>query len=394
MTRTYSLRARPRHTRLPRALALLGSCTDEESDAGGNGPPPSTGARLQLIAEGLDFPVFVTSPPGDPRLFIVEKTGAIRIFKKGELLPNPFLDLDDLSDGSEQGLLSMAFHPAFASNGRFFVSFTNAKGNSRVVEHRVSTNPDRAVPTPVATILAVDQPYSNHNGGLILFGPDGKLYVGFGDGGSGGDPDENGQNLGTLLGKILRLDVDSGAPYAIPPDNPFVGDLGVREEIWALGLRNPWRFAFDRATGELCIADVGQWKYEEVHTAPAGLGGQNYGWDIMEGAHCFEPPDNCDRTGLTLPVIEYNHSTGACSITGGYVYRGSALPDLTGTYFYADYCSDFVRSFKLAGGRATEERSWPWLAPPGGSISSFGEDAAGELYVCSLSGSVHKIVPK
>ena len=376
-------------------LVLLGSCTEEESDAGGNGPPPATEARLQLIAEGLDLPVFVTSPPGDPRLFIVEKKGFIRVFKKGELLPNPFLDVHlQVSEGSEQGLLSMAFHPAFATNGRFFVSYTNPDGDSRVVEHRVSTNPDRAVPTPVATILAVDQPFSNHNGGLILFGPDGQLYVGFGDGGDAGDPQENGQNLGTLLGKILRLDVDSGSPYAIPPDNPFVGEPGVREEIWAYGLRNPWRFAFDRATGDLYIADVGQGKYEEVHAAPAGLGGQNYGWDIMEGAHCFEPQSGCDQTGLVLPVIEYNHSTGACSITGGYVYRGSALPDLAGTYFYADYCSDFVRSFKLASGRATEEWSWPGLEPPGGSISSFGEDAAGELYICSLSGSVHKIVPK
>jgi glucose/arabinose dehydrogenase len=377
-------------------LLLLASC-DNESDAGdnGNNPPPATGARLELVVEGLDFPLYVTSPPGDPRLFIVEKSGTIRIFKKGELLPNPFLDLSgQVSGGSEQGLLSMAFHPDFAANGRFFVSFTNRDGDSRVIEHRVSSHPDRAETAPVGTILALEQPFSNHNGGLILFGPDGMLYLGFGDGGSGGDPQENGQNLGTLLGKILRIDVDSGAPYTIPPDNPFAGRKGAREEIWAYGLRNPWRFAFDRANGDLYIADVGQWKWEEVHVAAAGAGGQNYGWDIMEGAHCFEPPSNCDRKGLVLPVIEFDHSNNACSITGGYVYRGSAIPDLVGTYFYADYCAGFVRSFKFAGGRATEEQSWPALQPPGSLIGSFGEDADGELYICTGGGAVYKVVPK
>jgi glucose/arabinose dehydrogenase len=262
-----------------------------------------------------------------------------------------------------------------------------------VERYSVGRDSDRADPTSAKLVITVEQPFANHNGGLVLFGPDGMLYVGLGDGGLGGDPEENGQNLGVLLGKILRLDVDSGSPYAIPPDNPFAGRQGARGEIWAYGLRNPWRFAFDRATGELYIADVGQDLWEEIDIAPAGRGGQNYGWDRMEGAHCFEPPSGCDRSGLTLPVLEYGHGAG-CSITGGHAYRGAALPSLAGTYFYADYCSGFVRSFKLAGGRVTEERSWPALEPPERLVTSFGEDAAGELYVMSQSGAVYRVVPE
>lgn len=380
-------------------VALAVTCSnaaDEGGTGNGGGLPHGTGARLKLIATGLDFPLYLTSPVDDPRLFIVEKVGTIRIVKKDQLLPDPFLDVSDqVSGGGEQGLLSMAFHPDYAQNGRFFISFTNRAGDSRVVEYRVSSNADRAEKSPVATILALDQPYPNHNGGLVLFGPDGKFYVGFGDGGSAGDPQENGQNRGTLLGKILRLDVDSGAPYSIPADNPFVGQAGAREEIWAYGLRNPWRFSFDRANGDLYIADVGQLNYEEVHALTAaalGRGGQNYGWDIMEGAHCFEPRINCNRTGLELPVIEYDHSGSACSITGGYAYRGK-VRSLIGHYFYADYCAGFVRSFKLEDGRAAEEKSWPALAPPEGLVASFGEDAVGELYIMSGGGKVYAIVP-
>ncbi len=400
--------ANPRRFLPALGLILLVSVARCSQNAGGhgngNGPPPESGAHLKLLAGGLDVPLYLTSPPNDPRLFIVEKGGVIRIVEGGQLLGAPFLDVTTLvSNGSEQGLLSMAFHPGYAGNGRFFISYTDVNGVSRVVEYRVSSDPNRAETAPVRTIIGVDQPFSNHNGGLILFGRDGKLYFGLGDGGGAGDPQENGQNLGTLLGKILRIDVDSGVPYAIPPDNPFVGRAGVKEEIWAYGLRNPWRFSFDRANGDIYIADVGQWDWEEVDAITAsslGHGGQNYGWDILEGSHCFEPPSGCDSTGLVLPVVEYDHSGQNCSITGGYCYRGNLLTGLTGHYFYADYCAGFVRSFKLVNGRATDERSWPDLAPPDGFVTSFGEDAEGEIYIMSGrpnapgSGKVYAIVPE
>jgi glucose/arabinose dehydrogenase len=370
----------------------------------GNGnatePPPGTGAApaLRKVVDGLSFPVYLTAPAGDPRLFIVEKGGRVRIVKDGRLLPEPFLDISgEVSTGSEQGLLSLAFHPGYASNGRFFVDFTNREGvgNTRVIEYLVSSDPDRADPNPVRTVLAQDQPFQNHNGGLILFGPDGKLYVGLGDGGGGGDPRGNGQDKTTLLGKILRIDVDGGSPYAIPPDNPFVGDSAARGEIWAYGLRNPWRFSFDRQTRDFYVADVGQNEFEEVDAVAAGTGaGLNYGWNRMEGLHCFEPSQGCDRTGLTLPVVEYSHADG-CSVTGGYVYRGSALPDLKGAYFYSDFCSGFVRSFRFSGGAATDAKSWPDLQPSGDhSVTSFGEDSSGELYILTSGGSVYEVVPK
>lgn len=355
-------------------------------------PGPDGEPTLVEVADGLAFPVHLTSPPGDPRLFVVEKSGAIRVIRDAQVLQTPFLDLrGEVSGGSEQGLLSLAFHPGYASNGRFFVDFTNRAGDTRVVEYRVSADPDRADPAPARTILEVDQPFANHNGGLLVFGPDGMLYVGLGDGGSGGDPQGNGQNVGTLLGKILRIDVDAGTPYAIPPDNPFADQAGARGEIWAFGLRNPWRFSFDRVTGELFIADVGQNEIEEVNTRLGDDGGVNYGWNVMEGSACFRD-DDCDRTGLALPVVEYDHGEG-CSVTGGFVYRGDALPELQGHYFFSDFCSGFVRSFRLAGGAAVEERNWPELEP-GGSVSSFGEDAEGELYLLTREGSVHRIAPR
>ncbi len=358
-------------------------------------PPPGTGGppALQEVADGLASPVYLTAPPGDDRLFVVEQGGTIRVLKDGQVLEEPFLDLRGrITSGGERGLLSMAFHPRYASNGRFFVYFTDLEGDIRIEEHRVSSDPDRADAAPGRTLLTVDHPRGNHNGGLVLFGPDGRLYAGLGDGGGGGDPDENGQDLGTLLGKILRLDVDGSQPYSVPPDNPFVGQAGARGEIWAYGLRNPWRFSFDRQTGDLYIADVGQNAFEEVNAVAAGVApGLNYGWNIMEGTHCFEPEQGCDQNGLTLPVIEYGRSDG-CSVTGGYVYRGSALPDLGGTYFYSDFCEGFIRSFELSGGAATEARSWPELEP-GGNVTSFGEDAAGELYLTTHGGGVYKIVP-
>lgn len=359
------------------------------------GEPSPVGLGLETVVEGLDFPLWLTAPPDDPRLFVVEKGGRVRIVEDGALLPTPFLDLSgQVSTGSEQGLLSLAFHPDYASNGRFFVNFTDTAGDTRVVELRVSaTDPHRADPGSARVVLAIEQPFSNHNGGFVLFGPDGMLYVGTGDGGSGGDPQGNGQDTGTLLGKLLRIDVDGGQPYAIPSDNPFVDTPGARPEVWAYGLRNPWRFSFDRETGDLYVADVGQNRLEEVNAVRGAGAGLNYGWNVMEGTRCFEPPQGCDRSGLTLPVTEFDHGDG-CSVTGGFVYRGSAIPDLRGTYLYSDYCSGFVRSFRFANGRAEGERRLPELEPPDDAVSSFGEDAAGEMYILTAGGGVHRIVSR
>jgi glucose/arabinose dehydrogenase len=386
----------PMHPRRPYAAllavaCLLAGCTPVDSTRPPPPPPSSADTlRLEAVATGLDLPLYLTSPPGDPRLFIVEKTGRIRVVRDGTLLVTPFLDLrDSVSTGGEQGLLSMAFHPRYASNGLFYVDYTDRAGDTRVVRYAVSdTNPDVAEPASAALILAVDQPYPNHNGGLLLFGPDGKLYIGLGDGGSEGDPSGNGQRLGTLLGKILRIDVDAGTPYAIPPDNPFVGRAGARGEIWAYGLRNPWRFSFDIRSGQLYIADVGQNMWEEVDVAPAGQGGLNYGWNTMEGMHCFITA-GCDQTGLTLPVLEYSHTDG-CSITGGAVYRGTRARKAVGQYFYSDFCTGFLRSIVYDGQAQTIRSHTTWEAGNIGRVQSFGEDAAGELYILSANGTVYR----
>lgn len=368
------------------------ACTAAQTSGGrGPGPGPSDSAALQLVSSALNSPVFVTAPPGDTaRLFVVEQGGSIRVLHHDSLLAPPFLDVSGhIVSGGEQGLLSLAFHPSYAQNGRFFVYFTDTHGDTRVVRYQVSANPDVADSTSGDTILAVAQPFSNHNGGLLLFGPDGKLYIGLGDGGSSGDPLGNGQNLGSVLGKILRLDVDLPAPF-VPADNPFVGTTGARGEIWLYGLRNPWRFSFDRTTADLYIGDVGQSAWEEVDVLPSGSpGGENLGWNVMEGNHCYGSP-SCDRTGLVLPVTEYGHSDG-CSITGGYVNRGSRVAALQGLYLYGDYCSGWVRSFRYAGGQVTEAREWPALAVSGG-LSSFGEDPRGDLYLTTLSGKLYRIV--
>lgn len=371
-------------------LALPAGC-NESTSGGEPGPPPTDSDAIELVtvARGLDQPLYLTAPASDPRLFIVEKTGRIRIVKDGTLLEKPFLDLStNVSAGSEQGLLSMAFHPDYASNGFFYVDYTDTGGDTHIVRFTVSAgDPDVADPASAHTILLVDQPFANHNGGLLLFGGDGKLYVGLGDGGSGGDPLGNGQNLGTLLGKILRIDVDTGDPYAIPPDNPFVARAGARGEIWAYGLRNPWRFSFDAATSRLYVADVGQGSWEEVDVVAASEGGQNYGWNTMEGAHCYNS-SSCDQSGLTLPVLEYSHSDG-CSITGGNVYRGSLAPSVVGQYFYSDYCTGFLRSFSYNSGTVSNETTWN--VGDVGNIQSFGEDAAGELYILSANGTVYRL---
>ena len=358
-----------------------------------SGPPlpGETGTlELQLVASGLSSPLYLTTPAGDPRLFIVEQEGRIRIVKNGQLPATPFLDITgSVGAGGERGLLSVAFHPSYATNGYFYVDYTDNNGDTRIERYTVGPNPDIADVASAKLILFIAQPYSNHNGGLVTFGPDGMLYIGMGDGGSGGDPQNRAQNPDSLLGKLLRIDVDHGDPYAIPAGNPFATSGGA-PEIWALGLRNPWRFAFDRAAGLLYIADVGQDLWEEVSVAPAGQGGLNYGWRIMEGLHCFNPT-SCSSTGLVQPVVEYSHANG-CSITGGFVYRGTRAPSLVGQYFYSDYCSGWMRSFSYANGAVTGQTSWS-LNVSLGNVLSFGEDSAGELYVLSAGGGVYRIAP-
>lgn len=375
-------------------VALLACGRTNMGPGPGPGPGPGSGApALQLVSDNLSSPIFVTAPPGDTtRLFVVEQGGRIRVFHHDTLLATAFLNIArHIRAGGEQGLLSLAFHPSYAQNGRFYVYFTNPAGDIRIVRYLVTADPDIADSTSGDTVLAVvHQPYGNHNGGLVAFGPDGNLYTGLGDGGSGGDPAGNGQNRKALLGKILRLDVDAGSPYAIPSNNPFVGDTGARGEIWLYGVRNPWRFSFDRQTGDLYIGDVGQNAWEEVDVLAAGAtGGGNYGWNAMEGRHCYAA-SSCPVTGLILPVLEYGHGEG-CSVTGGYVSRDSAVPDLLGLYLYGDYCGGWVRSFRYAGGQATDPHDWPALAVSGG-LSSFGEDTRGSLYITTLSGNLYRIV--
>jgi glucose/arabinose dehydrogenase len=362
-----------------------GACTQASA--------PDTGqVKLDtvLVAGGLTAPLYLTAPPGDARLFVVEQPGRIRVIVGGALQATPFLDLTDrVSYGGERGLLSVAFHPAYASNGYFYVAFTDSTGDVRVERYRVSTDPNLADKASVKQILVVGhRTYSNHNGGLVAFGPDGKLYVGLGDGGGGGDALGSGQNRGTLLGKLLRIDVDAGDPYAVPPDNPFVSATGARGEIWAYGLRNPWRFAFDREAGRLYIADVGQSSREEVDVVSATSGGLNYGWNVMEGDECYDA-GSCNQAGLTLPVLAYGHSDG-CSITGGYVYRGQSISALRGTYFYSDYCSGWLKSFRYDGA-VQDQRDWGMGL---GSVLSFGEDAAGELYVLTAAGKVYSLISR
>jgi glucose/arabinose dehydrogenase len=329
---------------------------------------------------------------------VVEKGGKIKMVDRAtHALIGTFLDITNLvSTGSEQGLLGLAFDPQYAVNRRFYVSYTDKGGDSVIARYLTDPNNPNVAITPADRILlTVDQPFANHNGGMIAFGPDNLLYIGLGDGGSGNDPGNRAQNITQLLGKLLRIDVSQGTPpqppYAIPPDNPYVGQAG-EDEIWSIGLRNPWRFSFDRQTGDLYIADVGQSAREEVSTSTFASGGGrgiNYGWKIMEGSICL-PGTMCSTAGLALPVVEYDHTEG-CSITGGYVYRGAAIPALQGTYFYADYCAHFVRSFILASGVATDRDEWPTL-DPGGNITSFGEDAAGELYIMTEQGGLFRIV--
>jgi glucose/arabinose dehydrogenase len=354
-----------------------------------SGPPAEVWLRAVEVASGLSNPLYLTAPSGDDRLFVVEQPGRVRIIRAGALLPQPFLDITaKVSSGGERGLLSIAFHPRYATNGYLYVNYTDLAGHTRIERYSVSpTDRDAADPSSAQLVLFVAQPYANHNGGLLLFGPDGMLYVGLGDGGSGGDPHNNAQSTATLLGKLLRLDVDGGSPYAIPAGNPFVGQAGTRGEIWALGLRNPWRFAFDRVAGLLYVADVGQNRWEEISVVLANRPGVNYGWRVLEGNECYGAA-TCSSEGLERPVVEYSHAEG-CSVTGGAVYRGSLIPGIVGHYFYSDYCTGFLRSFRYANGQALDRRDWN--VGTLGYVLSFGEDLAGELYVLSANGRVYRL---
>jgi glucose/arabinose dehydrogenase len=349
-----------------------------------------------LVAGGLSAPLRVTAPAGDfARVFVVEQGGRIRIVKDGVLQAGSFLDLSSrISSGGERGLLGLAFHPDYRRNGRFYVCYTDPSGNSVVSEFRVSSaSPDVANSASERVLLRQAQPYSNHNGGHLAFSPlDGTLYLGFGDGGSAGDPQNLAQSDGTWLGKILRIDVDgrgAGKEYAVPPDNPWAGKTSPLPETWAKGLSNPWRFSFDRATGDLWIGDVGQGSWEEIDWQPASSrGGENYGWRRMEGAHCYNPASGCLLPGLTLPVLEYPHtsSPARCSVTGGVVSRGASVPEIAGRYLFADYCSGELFSARLLGGAATDARNHraEWVPAGGrsiGAVTDIGEDARGDVYV-------------
>ena len=350
---------------------------------------------LVEVASGLNSPMLATAPKGDARLFIAERGGDIRILKNGAVNASPFLSVAGVSTCGEGGLLGLAFHPDYPSNGRFFVHYTAPSGSSvqsRIVEYGATPSSDTANSTPVRTILTLEQPRCNHNAGSISFGKDGYLYIPFGDGGKQGDPDGNAQNSHSWLGSVLRIDIDGGVPYAIPPGNPYNGTNGARE-VWANGLRNPFRSTFDRQTGDLYIGDVGHHDWEEVSVGPNGVAGVNYGWPIMEGNACFDPPVGCNPSGLTAPAITYSTHDEGRSVVGGYVYRGTAIPNLGGTYFYADFFSDWLRSFRLVGGVATDQRDWTSSIESVNSVAGFGEDGSGELYVVSISGSIYKIAP-
>lgn len=365
----------------------------ESTPAGG---PVEIG--LEPVAEGFAEPIGLVDAYDDSgRLFVIEKGGTIRIIADSERVDTPFLDITDRvgSSGYEQGLLGLAFAPNYADSGLFYVNYTDADGNTVVSRFSVSDDSNVADAESERVILQQEQPYQNHNGGHIAFGPDNYLYIGLGDGGSGGDPEGNGQDLTTWLGKMLRIEVDpdyvpEGEAYGIPEDNPFLDEEGALPEIYAYGLRNPWMFTFDRETGDLTIADVGQDQIEEINivTMDESATGLNYGWNTMEGTACYLE-DGCDTTGLVLPVIEYTHDVGGCSVTGGFIYRGESIPELQGNYLYADFCSGLMWQ-----GMADSSGAWTSSDPIETSlqIAAFGEDANGEVYVTDMrDGAIYVI---
>lgn len=377
-------------------VALMAAgCAAPEAEGGPETPPTRPSASpapdapriaLEPVVEGLSKPLGVLeAPDGSARLLVVEQGGLVRVAEAGVVRAAPFLDLRDrVSSGSEQGLLGLAFEP---NTSRVFASFTDASGRSTLVRYQYEPASLVALAATESVLLVVDQPFSNHNGGHLVFGPDGMLYFGLGDGGSAGDPVGNAQNPETLLGSILRLDV-SGDAYAVPPDNPF-SQGGGRGEVFHFGLRNPWRFSFDRDSGDLFIGDVGQNKVEEVDFAPAGSAGLNFGWNVWEGSESYR--GGSTRGNATFPVAEYTHAaTGGCSVTGGHVYRGTDVPGLAGVYLYSDFCSGHLWALQRAGPDAAWETSL--LLDTDLMVSSFGESAAGELFVVDHRGAVHRIV--
>ena len=395
----------------------MNECNRGLSSAAGNGPParsahslagvvaatlllclglpacaPAANLQLELTVEGLVRPVDMVSAPGDSRLYIVEQPGRVRVLEGGRLRGEPFLDISALtSRGNEQGLLSIAFHPRYRSNGLFFVNYTDTGGNTNVVRYRALPGGRSADAASAKRILFVEQPYSNHNGGHLLFGPDSMLYIPLGDGGSGGDPRHNGQDTHAWLGKLLRIDVDHGTPYAIPRDNPFADGKQGRPEVWAYGLRNPWRISFD--SGLLYIADVGQNQWEEVDVAPANKAGINYGWNLWEGSHAYSKGGAMSDRTMPLgvehwpPAVEYSHSEG-CSVIGGGVYHGS-IAALRGHYVYADECSGWIETFKWKHGRAEQRARWHTSRHI--SPNAFGVDARGEMYVLDMGGKIYRL---
>ena len=372
-------------------LVLAAGCFEDNPTE----PPPgelNVTLSLETVASGLNSPIDLASPVGDARLFVANQNGVVNIVEGGQVLGTPFFSLQgEVTGGGEQGLLGIAFHPDYSSNGFVYASYTDNGGNSKVDRFTVSADPNVVDLATRLNIITIGQPFENHNGGQIDFGTDGMFYYSLGDGGSGDDPLDSGQDLNTLLGALLRLDVDGGSPYAIPQDNPFAGSVTEREEIWASGLRNPWRFSFDRVAGTIYIGDVGQSAFEEVNAQDASVGGLNYGWKVMEGMHCRPGGDqNCDQTGLTLPAIEYANGSQGCAVIGGFVYRGSTIPEIVGHYFYSDSCTGWLRSFRYEGGAVSNETEWS-VGQLGGP-RAFGEDDNGELYILGVS-AVRRIVP-
>jgi len=376
------------------AVVLVAACSPAPS---ARPTPAATGVTpvASVVVDGLSAPLDIAhAGDGTGRVFVAEQAGRIRVVKAGALVDRPFLDIiARIRSGGERGLLGLAFHPDYPADPRFFVNYTDLDGNTVISSFRVSsTDPDVGNPDSETILLRIGQPFPNHNGGAVVFGPDGMLYIGMGDGGSAGDPQDNGRRLDTLLAKILRIDVDGdggeGGPYGIPAGNPYVGVAGARPEIWLTGLRNPWRIRFDRGTGDLWIGDVGQGKWEEIDVARAGVGGLDYGWNRMEGFHCYEPAQGCDPAGLTLPVAEYGHDQG-CAVIGGVVVRDARQGRLDGRYLFGDSCSDNLWLMDPSGDARREAVIATTL---GRSLSSIGEGEDGTVYATSLgSGELLRI---